>query len=267
MTELVVACLDETWSSIEALCSGFTAQDWARPTDLPGWSVQDQLAHLCGIEARLLGRPQPKPLADPPPHVRNPLGAMNEAQIEIRRSWAPEEVLAEFMELTAERLSVVAAMNERAMAAESDGVLGRAPMRDVLAIREVDCFYHEQDMRRATGARGSLDGVPAAFVFERMQRALPMIVGKRAAAPDGTVLVWDVTGPAGATTTVTVSGGRGAIGEHVPGAETATIRTDLETFLCLTGGRWTRQRAGDRVVVEGDEALAVAVLDNCNIMI
>jgi uncharacterized protein (TIGR03083 family) len=266
MVEPVVVCLDESWSSIEALCSGLTPQDWARPTDLPGWSVQDVLAHLCGIESRLLRRPQPKPLADTPSHVRNPIGALNEAQVELRRSWSPEEVLAEFLELTAERLARIATLEEAELAAETDGVLGRAPLRDVLAIREVDTFYHEQDIRRATGARGSLDGGPASFVYRRMQATLPMIVGKQAAAPDGTILVWDVTGPAGNKNVVDVKGGRGAFVKS-DGEATATIRCDLETFLCLIGGRWTPARAGDRITVEGDKGLARAVLEHCNVMI
>lgn len=267
MVEPVVLCLDETWSSIEALCSGLTPQDWARPTDCPGWSVQDVLSHLCGTESRLLGQPQPKPLADTPSYVRNPIGAMNEAHVEMRRSWSPEEVLAEFLELTAERLVRLTELTQAEFAAETDGVLGRAPLREVLAIRELDTFYHEQDIRRATGTRGSLDGNPAAFVYERMRAGLPMIVAKRAEAPNGSVLVWDVSGPVGGKNVVAVKDGRGSFVQGNGNKATATIRSDLETFLCLAGGRWTPQRAKDRIKVEGDAALARSVLERCNVMI
>ena len=44
--------LDETWRSIDALCSGFTDEEWSTDTGCQGWSVQDQLSHLVDYESR-----------------------------------------------------------------------------------------------------------------------------------------------------------------------------------------------------------------------
>lgn len=264
MAEPVVALLDRIWSSIEELCASFTPADWEQPTELPGWTVKDQLSHLCGIESRLLGRPQPPALAKPwPPHVANDLGSLNEAQVAERRSWAGEEVLTEFLELTAERLKMLAEMDDAQMTTPATGPLGTMPMRDLLAIRAVDSFYHEQDMRTATRRPGAMDTEQAAFVIGRMNLALPMIVSKKAALPDGTVVAFDVTGPAGFSTAIVVQDGRGAIAPD-GAAPAATMTMDALTFLRLIGGRVSRSEAS--VTVAGDATLAAGVLDKINVM-
>lgn len=182
--EPVIALLDQVWSSIEDLCAELSTPDWKKPTDLPGWNVQDQVSHLCGIESMMLGNPPAPPIAEPwPPHVNNAIGASNEAEILARRDRCPEDVLTEFMELTAERL--LAELDDKALSATSRGVLGAALLHDVLAIRVVDCVYHEQDIRRALGRPGGLESDAAFFVAARMTRALPMIAGKRAGLSEG----------------------------------------------------------------------------------
>ncbi len=267
MVDPAIACLDQVWSSIEELCSGFSTEDWRRPTDLPGWSVQDQLSHLCGIESKLLGHAQPPAIGKPwPPHVTNDLGALNEAQIQARRSLAPEDVLTEFMETTAERLKILSELSDQDLASETQGVLGKAPLRDVLTIRVVDCVYHEQDMRRATGNPGGLDTPAAHMVFERMRAALPMIAGKRAKLPEGTTVVIDVTGPVGDVTSIQVRDGRGVLLEAPPPNPITTMRLDLETFLCAAGGRWTPQQSSKRIVVGGVANVANAILGSMNMM-
>ena len=47
---------ERVWGSIATLCASFTEGEWKLPTDCPGWSVQDQVAHIVGTEAWLLGR-------------------------------------------------------------------------------------------------------------------------------------------------------------------------------------------------------------------
>lgn len=266
MVEPAIVCLDQVWSSIEEVCSTFTASDWKAATDLPGWDVKDHLSHLCGIEALLLGRRPADPIPEPwPPHVRNPLGALNEAELVLRRPRPPEDVLTEFLELTAERLKGLAETSEADLAAEVNTPIGRAPLRDFLAIRVTDCVYHEQDMRRAAGRPGALDAPPALMTFDRMCRGLPMVVAKRAAAPDGTVAAFDVAGAG--RIVVESAGGRGSVVTQPVRDPDVAFACDLETFLCLVGGRWTSERAGDRIRVTGDAALARAILDHINVMI
>ena len=54
-----VANMERVWQAIIALGSTLTEQEWKTPTDCPGWTVQDQVAHMLGSESRLLGLPVP----------------------------------------------------------------------------------------------------------------------------------------------------------------------------------------------------------------
>lgn len=255
MTEQVLELIEQEWSSIDELCSELSPKEWSKPTDCPGWDVKDQLAHMCGIENFLLGEEKLGPPVDPAPaHVRNEFGAVNEAMIEKRRELSPEEILAEFLEVTTARLKVLADAGD--WGAETQGLLGKAPLREVIAIRLLDCFYHEQDIRRATDRPGHMNGDVARFLFERIKNVTPRIVAKNAQAADGSTVAFEVDGT---KWTVQVSGGRGVLAEGA-GAPAEVIKTDLETFFCLTGGRVTvadAEKSG-RLKITGDLARRVA---------
>src|SRR5258708_34290487 len=93
--------LDEVWASIDALGAELDVADWKRETECPGWTVQDQVAHLAHIEARLLGRPDLEhTLPDDLAPVKNSFGKINEGFVGARRPWSRAEVLAEFPEAT-----------------------------------------------------------------------------------------------------------------------------------------------------------------------
>lgn len=264
MSEQVLELLEQEWSSIDELCSELTPKEWATATDCPGWTVKDQLSHICGIESFLLGQEQPALIDPRPSHVRNDIGAVNEAAIEKRRALSPEEILAEFLEVTTARLKLLADAPD--WDAVTKGVLGDAPLREVVSVRLLDCFYHEQDIRRATNHPGHMDGDVARFVLERMKRATAMIVAKRAGAPEGSAVLFDVGSQ---PWFVQTAGGRGATGEGRPPAAATTISCDAETFLCLLGGRLTPEQAqtSGRLKLEGDVGLAQRVVDNANVMI
>ena len=85
----VVAALAAEWEAIAELCEGLTGAEWATATDCPGWSVQDNLAHIIGTERMLLGDPAPEVDTGEAPHVHNEIGRINELWITERRPWAP----------------------------------------------------------------------------------------------------------------------------------------------------------------------------------
>ena len=62
--EHITAVLLEEWATIDALLESLPIEDWSTPTDLPGWDVRDNVAHLIGIEATLLGDPSPEVAAE-----------------------------------------------------------------------------------------------------------------------------------------------------------------------------------------------------------
>lgn len=269
MVDEVVVKMGQVWASISDLCEAFTEDDWARPTDCPGWSVKDQLSHLVGPEARFLGRPEPEHTPADMSHVRNPAGAANEVAVDYRRPCGGSEVLAEFREVTGERLKLLEAMSDEDLAGESWTPTGPATVRDLVAIRVYDAWVHEQDMRRAVGLPGHLDGPVAEHSRDRTIGAMPFVVGKKVQPQDGTTVVFDVIGPAGQAFSIGVDGGRASLLASVPERPTASLRMDLETFICLGCGRWDSTQAFDdgRVQIEGDVALGRAVVEQMAFMI
>ena len=86
--------LDETFQAIGQMCAGPTEEQWKTPTDLPNWTVQDNLSHLIGTEAMLQGMPHTEHRAADMSHTKNPIGESNEHEVDVRRSMSGGQVLA-----------------------------------------------------------------------------------------------------------------------------------------------------------------------------
>jgi uncharacterized protein (TIGR03083 family) len=263
MSDGVRQMMEQAWSSMEEVASSLTPEEWDLPTDCPGWTVRDQVAHVAAVESVLLGADRAPSGPIQAPYVRNDLGARNEAEIRHRRDRPAGVLLDEYRESTAGRAKLLTDLSAEDWEADATGPLGNAALKDVIGIRILDVFYHEQDVRVATGKPGHLHGDVARFVFERMAAAMPFVVGKRAAAADGQTVLFEI-GPPGETFAIGMSGGRGGPVQPVPHAPTVKLSMDGETFLRLAGGRWMPKRAEEegRLRVEGDHDLADRVLSN-----
>ncbi|MGH2784650.1 MAG: maleylpyruvate isomerase family mycothiol-dependent enzyme [Actinomycetota bacterium] len=258
--------MEQAWSSMEELCSQLGPSEWDLPTDCPGWNVKDQLAHICSIESRALGRPERSAGPTKAPHTRNELGELNEGDLEARRDMTPEELLDEYRDVTAERGKVLALWSDADWAEEGKGVLGTAPRDQIIRIRIVDVFTHEQDIRVATGRPGHTSGGVARLVYDQMAAAIGFVLVKRAQATEGQTAVFDI-GPPGETFAYTVSGGRGTKLDRVPPDPTVGLAMDAETFLRLAAGRWAPDRVEQegRVRIAGDHDLARRIMTGLNV--
>lgn len=265
MAEHVVDLQGRVFADLEELCSGLTPAEWDLPTDCPGWSVKDNLSHVIGTESMILGRPAPEHQVDEKPWVRNPIGASNEIQVDYRRGWSPEKVLDEFREVTAERMKTLENLSADELGAESWTPIGPGTVRDLLAVRVMDCWVHEQDIRRALGKPGGLDGPVAGHAFARHAGAIPYVVGKKAAAPDGTTVVVEIAGQE--PFAVGVEGKRANRLDAVPADPTVRLSTDLDTFNRLCTGRGDPEPLKQQVTVAGDADLAAKILDQINFMV
>lgn len=262
--EAVVGLLEQEWTSLDDLYSGLAPQQWALPTDLPGWSVGDLLAHVIGTESILGGVTPPEVELGDLVHVRNDIGRLNEVWIESMRTATPEDLLARFREITAKRLVDLRAMSAGDFDAASMTPRGPGTYRDFMDVRVFDCWFHENDARRALGLAESLAGPIAAHSLQECVRPMGFVVGKKAGAPQGATVVFDLSGPVGRRFAVGVVG-RAALLDAVPDDPTVTISMDVGTFCVLCGGRRSA-RAGD-ADISGDQALGTAILENLAFMI
>ncbi|MGH2794392.1 MAG: maleylpyruvate isomerase family mycothiol-dependent enzyme [Actinomycetota bacterium] len=258
--------MEQAWSSMEELCSQLGPSDWDLPTDCPGWNVKDQLAHICALESRALGREQPASGPRKAGHTRNELGELNEGDLEARRGLSPEELLAEYRDVTAERGTILASWTDEDWKSEGKGVLGTAPRDQIIRIRIVDVFTHEQDIRVATAKPGHLSGGVARLVFEQVVGTLGYVLVKRAGATEGQTAVFEI-GPPGETFAYTVTGGRGTKLDQIPQDPAVRLAMDAETFLRLYAGRWSVERVEQegRVRIAGDHDLARRIMAGMNV--
>jgi uncharacterized protein (TIGR03083 family) len=266
----IVDNLERIWRSISDLCSTFTEKEWKTLTDCPQWTVQDHVSHMLGTESRVfLGRPMPEHTPQDMRHVKNDIGWMNETWVDSRRAWLGAKVLAEFREVTGERLKALRAMREADFSTPTQTPIGPGTVRDFLHIRIFDCWVHEQDIRRAVGRPGNLEGPVARHSVGRITSAMPFVVGKKAQAPPGTTVVFEITGPAGDTLPIGVEGTRARRLDALPATPTVRLTMDVETFNCLGCGRWELDTvlASGKVRINGNRALGETIVRQMNFMI
>jgi len=259
--------LEQTYRSISALGAQLDESDWELPTELPGWTVKDNLSHLIGTERSLQGLPPADHTPGETPHVKNPIGQFNEREVDARRSRSGAEVLAEWDELVDQRIATLRGADESYYAAETMTPTGPGSVADFLHIRILDLWSHEQDIRRAVGKPGGFDDGSAAHTIDRLVRTLPIVIGKRARTPEGAAVRFDITGPVSRSLTYEVRGGRASQVEAAESEPVASVSMDSETFAVLALGRRQASEVGDRVRIAGDAQLGQRIVENLAMMI
>jgi uncharacterized protein (TIGR03083 family) len=259
------ACVD-IWRSacddLSGLARSVDELAWSFPTDLPGWSVHDVMAHCLAIESELAGHPPLTAEVDPDaPHIRNPRGIYTERGVVARRGYSKLRLIDEFDEAVERRAALLAAQ-------PLDDPTGRPAIlpgdvdwdwATLLRNRIVDIWVHDQDIRRAVGKPGDQDTAAAAFVQDVFGHALPYVLAKRVGASPGTSMVVDVTGPVSAVYAVAVNDERRGVaidGDDIEPSVRLTLST--ETFAMLAAGR--RDPDELPVTVTGDAALGNQIL-------
>ncbi len=264
----LVAALDSVWSSTSAVGRELDERAWKQPTDCPGWSVQDVLAHVIGIEETILGRPAPEVDVPDAPHLTNPISVANEIWVESLRSLSGAEVLERFREVTGLRLAALRSLDEAGFGAESWTPTGPGTVRDLLPFRTFDSWVHEQDIRLAVARPGGLDGPGAEAGYARCSTTMPYVIGKKVKPPDGTVVAFVLRDPIGRPFAVGIEGGRGVLLDAIPDQPTVTIATTGEEFVRLACGRRDplAAMADGSVTVAGDQELGRRVIDELNFL-
>jgi uncharacterized protein (TIGR03083 family) len=266
MTDLAtyVAALEQCWQGVASACTNLTPAQWDGPTDLSGWSVKDNVSHIVGVEAHLLGEPQPDhTLPEGLPHVTNEFRHFMEVQVDVRRYEPGDVVLGEFRDVTKRRLEVLRGYTEDQLDVEMPGIFGPAKLRHILAIRVFDCWTHEQDVRRALGHPGGLDTPGAHLSLRRLLHALTGLAEDVPAAA-GRTLVVTTTGAVPSVSTLRFGEDKSYADGDTAGAD-ARITADFETFLRIGTGRVAYDDVSDEVRLEGDTALAAELLRHASV--
>ena len=175
----------EAMNALTELCAPLTEAQWKTETDCPGWSVQDNMSHLVGIENMLLGKPPTTHKSPKYDYIKNPIGEHNEHEIDVRRSLTGSQVFAEWKATATERVHQLQTADAEYFAKPMMMPTGPGTLGDFLDIRILDLWIHDQDIRRALNLSGNHGGPCAEHTIDRLIRTLPIVVGKRAATPEG----------------------------------------------------------------------------------
>jgi uncharacterized protein (TIGR03083 family) len=266
MTDLpqTVDAYEHTMRALLALGTDRGDADFARPTECPGWTVQDQFSHVVGIERWMLGEPEPAHQVPDLAHVHGEFGHRVEVAVDLRRARSGRDVVAELADVLTTRLAMLRTPSVSASDVVPNPLGGQGPLGTVLKMRTFDIWTHEQDVRRALDRPGNLDSPAAAAAVAWIARALPRVVARGAAVPSGRSVHLDVHGPVAFAETVTVRVGDDgrAVGEVTSGGvDQADVRISLDTeaFMRRSCGRWPVERTP--ALVEGDAALGRRVLE------
>jgi uncharacterized protein (TIGR03083 family) len=229
----------------------------------PGWTVRDAVAHIVDLESLLIGRQRPEhAIPENLPYIRNEPGKFMEVGVDSRRGVPLHDLLAEYQDVTTQRLSRLEDLEDSQLDEMGPGFFRPSKVRSFLAIRVFDLWAHEQDLRRALGTPGGFNGVAAAHSRERMVMGAGNSIQERLSPAAGTGVVFDITGPGGALRGIVFDGERGQAGTDLPANPTATLRLDLNTLTVLACGRSDDPLARSRVAVEGDQNLGRRVLED-----
>ena len=263
----LVSQLHEVWDALVELGSSMDDEGWSAATSCPGWPVSAQFAHVIGTESMLLGRPNPEPAApaETPEHVHNQIGGFNEVWVASLAGLPRKEVIDQLAEVVAARKEALAAMTEEDFAAPSWTPAGQADYRRFMQIRVFDCWVHEQDVRDALRRPGHESGPVAEQSVDEIVRAAGFVVGKKAGAPSGSSVRFELTGPVGRRIDVDIPD-RARVVESIAGEPTVTVSLSSTAYARLSCGRVSPSKVLDGdlggVSFDGDERLGRQVVEH-----
>ena len=258
-----MAAVREEQQALLAFCRTLSPDEWAAPSRCEGWSIQDVLAHMSAIAHGVL-TPWMVKFMTTKSVERN-----NDADVETRRSWPPEQVVAEY-EKWSGRMAKVLALGQRAPLSKAPfkvGELGVYPMALVASAAVFDTHIHlRHDMAPAVGRE-----VPAAsagtvaVVNEWVLHGIPKMCRAALTFLDRPLTI-TLDGPGGRSWAVVPQpNGRPAQIQPAPvTGSVAEIRANSREFAL-----WATQRRSWRdhdVKIEGDEGYATRFLDAVRIV-
>jgi len=252
---LAVENLGLCWDSLDDMFEGLTADQWARSSLCPGWTVRDVMVHLAAIENMLSGEAP---------------GSMTEGLLFNKvADWMNDVteldndgVFERYRQLIAERRSELSGITDEELALPSATPLGPGTYGRFMAMRVFDFWVHEQDIRVPLGLAGHQSGAAADMAIDEIHQSLPYIIGKKIGLPDGKSITIELEGGVQRTMHVAVTGRAGLVPDLA--APDVVLKADSTAFALLACGRIDPQGPIDdgRISWAGDATWGEAAARN-----
>ncbi len=268
---LVADLFPSVLESLLALLSSLTADEWNTPVVAPGWTVKDAALHLLGGDVGILsgGRDGMVSADIPRQDWQDLVDWLNRRNdlwvLATRRMSTP--LICELLRFTGEQVSrYFASLDPHAMNGPVSWVgPGPAPVWLDLAREYTERWHHQQHIRDAVGKPGLMEPRFLAPVLDAFVRALPYTY-RDVAAPEGTVVALNITGPAGRTWYLEREGSSWELYLDSSVAPTARVVLDQDRAWRLFTKGISPSEALATATLEGDPALGRRALDMVSII-
>jgi uncharacterized protein (TIGR03083 family) len=241
--------LEQCYDALEALCARMDSAQWQVQSLCPDWRARDVVTHL-GMMERVMTGWLPGSVEEVPPLDR--VKPYNEQVAPLDNTALTDRI----SEILAARRTDLAALTEEDLGRPSWTPVGAKTYGRFLDIRIFDFWVHERDITTPLGWPTDDTGPRAEIALAEVEGSLGYIVGKKIGLPDGTSIVFHLTGPINRDLSVKVDG-RAKQVEHIDNPD-VELTTDTLTFIQLACGRIDPQQQIDqgKVTWTGDNELA-----------
>ena len=232
MTDLatVTGSLLQCYDAIEALAARLTDDQWRAQSLCPDWDMRGVVTHL-GMMERVMAGWLPADGDDLPPLERI-------APYQEQAAALPNAAFAALIgEIFAARRTDLAALTEDDLSRPSWTPIGPRSYGGFLEIRIFDFWVHERDITTPLGLASDDSGPRAEIALGQVESSIGYIVGKKIGLPDGSSIVFRLTGPVRRDLAVVVDGRAKAVPAAAVARPDVELTTDTLTFIQLASGR------------------------------
>jgi uncharacterized protein (TIGR03083 family) len=220
--------LEGCYDAIESLCARMDSEQWRVQSLCPEWTARDVVNHLAMMERAMTGW-LPESIEELPHFERVFAGDETVAAL------SDADFAALVRETFAARRADLAALTPADLDRPSWTPVGVKTFGRFLEIRVFDFWVHERDITTPLHWPTEDSGPSAEIALAEVESSLGYIVGKRVGLPNGTSIVFHLTGPITRDLPVVVDG-RAKVVDSVTNPD-VELTTDFLTFMQLACGR------------------------------
>jgi uncharacterized protein (TIGR03083 family) len=138
---------------MESFLAGLTEAEWTRPSRCDGWTVQDVVAHVVGVNA-FWRASVAAGLAGTPTRILTGFDpvATPALMVDSMRALTPTEVLDQFAQSNDAFLGPLTGLDEAGWSMPAEAPPGHIPVRLLAQHALWDCWIHERDIALALGS-------------------------------------------------------------------------------------------------------------------
>ncbi len=267
MTKQAMDAWTTVRNQLDDVLNSLSDSEWLAPSACPGWLVRDVVAHLA---ANARAPISPLPQIEPAPPMPDNRERLHDLVVARRRTWTITEILDEYHTYVPQLVNFLASKQNQPVAEELFPVpgLGIYPAHSLANAMVFDYYCHmRHDLLCPAGPLDCVlpspdhDTIYSAVVW--MMLGLPQMQGGELDETVRAPITFHLTGAGESEWTVHRRGPSGGLAVEETGGGDVVVTSDAHAFIA-----WGTQRRRWRTdcTIEGDESLAVPLLDALNIV-